>query len=107
MLWLKESNIIAAFEVENSTGIESGLLRMSHMWVSMEDSSIRTYIVAPDNDVNKAEDKLREPTFKRVGLDESCWFIPYTELRNKYNEAEQSGSIPDWQELLDEIGHKL
>ena len=108
VLWLKDNKIIAAFEIENSTGIESGLLRMSHMWVSLEDPNIRTHIVAQDNDVNKAGDKISEPTFKHNGLTESCRFIPYTKLTNKYNEAEQNGSIPyDWQELLDEISYKL
>ncbi len=108
VLWLKDNKIIAAFEIEHSTGIESGLFRMSHLWVSLEDLSIRTYIVAPDTDVYKAQDKISEPTFKHNRLAESCWFVPYTKLANKYNEAEQNGSVSkDWQGLLDEIGYKL
>lgn len=108
VIWLENNKIIAAFEIENSTGIESGLFRMSHMWVSLKDSSIRTYIVAPDTDVNKAQDKITEPTFKHIGLAESCCFIPYTKLTNKFNEVEQNDSTSyDWQGLLDKIGHKL
>lgn len=108
VLWLKDNKIIAAFEIEHSTGIESGLFRMSHMWVSLEDLSIRTYIVAPDTDVYRAQDKISEPTFMHNGLAESCWFVPYTKLANKYNGAEQNGSVSkDWQGLLDEIGYKL
>ncbi len=108
VLWLKDNKIIATFEIENSTGIESGLFRMSHMWVSMQDQAIRTFIVAPDTDVNRAGDKINEPTFKHIGLAESCWFLPYSALTNKYNEVKNNGSIPyNWQELLEEIGHKL
>ena len=108
VIWLKENKIIAAFEIENSTGIESGLFRMSHLWVSLEDSNIRTHIVAQDNDVNKAGDKVSEPTFKHNGLAESCWFVPYTGLTNIFNDAQQNSSLPyTWQELLDIIGHKL
>ncbi|MDE2634953.1 MAG: ParB/RepB/Spo0J family partition protein [Chloroflexota bacterium] len=108
VLWLEDNKIIAAFEIENSTGIESGLLRMSHMWVSMDDSSIRAHIVAQDSDVNKARDKINAPTFRHNGLAESCYFIPYSAITNRYNEAEQNDSIPyDWQEFLDVIGHKL
>ncbi len=108
VIWLWDNKIIAAFEIENSTGIESGLFRMSHMWVSMNDSSIRTHIVAPDNDINRVRDKISEPTFKHNGLAGSCWFIPYTGLTKLFNEAERNGSFSNnWQELLDEIGHKL
>ncbi len=108
VFWLKDNKIIAAFEIENSTGIESGLLRMSHLWVSLEDPSIRTCIVAQDNDVNKARDKVSEPTFKHNKLAESCWFIPYTRLTKIFNEAYQNSSLPcTEQKLLDEIGYKL
>lgn len=108
VLWLKDNKIIAAFEIVHSTSVESGLLRMSHMWVSLEDSGIRAHIVAHRNKLHNAREEIIEPTFTHIGLAKSCWFIAYTELTKKYNEAEQNGSIPyDWQRLLDAIGYKL
>ncbi len=108
ILWLEKGTVVAAFEVEHSTTINSGLLRMSDMSIAMNGSHIRTNIVAPDDRLYEAKSKINSPTFRKTGLAESCRFISYTELTNKYNEAEQNGSISDdWQAFLDEIGYKL
>ena len=109
VLWLNDDDeIVAAFEVEHSTTINSGLLRMSDMLIAMNGTQIRTYIVAPDDRLYEAKSKINSPTFKKTGLAEYCRFISYTELTKKYNELEHNGSISyDWQGLLDEIGHKL
>lgn len=108
VLWLEDDSIIAAFEVENSTKIDSGLLRMSDMFVAMDDLSIRTYVVASEDDLHDARRKMNRPTFKKIGLTASCRYIPYNELRETFKKAEQNGYLCNtWQELLDTIGHEL
>lgn len=108
VLWLQDDNIVAAFEVEHSTNIDSGLLHMSDMLVAMKGTTILTFIVAPNGRLDEAKRKMNRPTFKETGQTDSCRFIPYSDLTDKYKEAKQNGSIAyDWQKLLDEIGYKL
>lgn len=48
VLWLKDNTIIAAFEIEHTTSIYSGLLRLSDLVSMQPNLNIRLYIVAPD-----------------------------------------------------------
>ncbi|MDE2821302.1 MAG: ParB N-terminal domain-containing protein [Chloroflexota bacterium] len=108
VLWLKDERIVAAFEIEHTTTIYSGLLRISDMLVAINDSSIKPNIVASVERLHEARTKIKRPTFKNNGLADSCHFIPYTKLTDIYNEAKHNGSIPyDWEGLLNEIGYKL
>jgi len=108
VLWLLDDNIVAAFEVEHSTDIDSGLLRLSDMLVALNGTSILTYIVAPNDRLDEAKRKMNRPTFKKTGQTDSCRFLPYSDLTDKFEEAEQKGSLSyDWRKLLEEIGHKL
>lgn len=108
VLWLQDDNIIAAFEVEHSTNIDSGLLRMSDMLVALKGTTILTNIVAPNDRIDEAKRKMNRPTFKQTGQTDSCRFIPYSDLNDKFTEAEQNGSLSyNWQELLNQIGFKL
>jgi hypothetical protein len=49
VLWLDENAIAAAFEVERSTSIYSGLLRMSDLLVMQPNLDIPIFLVAPDD----------------------------------------------------------
>lgn len=49
VLWLNENAIIAAFEIESTTSIYSGLLRMSDLVSMQPNLQIPLYIVAPDD----------------------------------------------------------
>lgn len=108
VLWLHDNNIVAAFEVEHKTSIDSGLLKMSDMLVAMAGTAILTFIVAPNRRLDEARKKMNRPTFKATGQTDSCRFIPYSDLTDKYKEVKQIRSIAcDWQTLLDEISYKL
>jgi hypothetical protein len=48
VLWLKGIAIVAAFEVESTTSIYSGLLRMSDLLAMQPNLNIPLYLVAPD-----------------------------------------------------------
>ena len=108
VLWLENHKVVAAFEVEHSTSIDSGLLRMSDMSVTLDDADILTNIVAPSDRLEEVRKKLNRPTYKKIGLTDSCKFISYDDLANKFNEvmntAETHGG---WKDLLHEIAFKL
>jgi hypothetical protein len=49
VLWLTRNQIVAAFEIESTTSIYSGLLRMSDLIAMQPNLSIPLYLVAPDD----------------------------------------------------------
>ena len=91
VLWLQKDAILAAFEVEHSTSIYSGLLRMSDLISMQPNLKINLYIVAPDERREKVIGEINRPTFARLTppLYKTCKFIPYSELKR---EIEQIGS---------------
>jgi hypothetical protein len=76
VVWIKgERQIAAAFEIEHTTSIYSGLLRMSDLAALSPNLSFPLYIVAPESRMNKVEEQLRRPTFEALGLDRLCQYF--------------------------------
>lgn len=108
VLWLKENAIIAAFEIEHTTSIYSGLLRMSDLVSMQPNIKIPLYIVAPDERRQKVITEVNRPTFARLRppLTEICQFIPYTSLIAKLEQARDF--LPYMRpEFLEEISETL
>jgi hypothetical protein len=83
VIWLSEENAIAAaFEVEHTTAIYSGLLRMSDLLTMQPNIEIKLYIVGPDDRFTKFRKELPRPTFayRRKPLHKVCRFLPYSQL---------------------------
>jgi len=91
VLWLQGDAIIAAFEVEHTTAIYSGLLRMSDLVSMQPNIKLDLFMVAPDDRREKVNYEINRPTFARLKppLPKICRFIPYSEL---LKEIEQIGS---------------
>jgi predicted RNA-binding protein len=91
VLWLQGDAIIAAFEVEHTTAIYSGLLRMSDLVSMQPNIKLDLFMVAPDERREKVFYEINRPTFARLKppLPKICRFIPYSELKT---EVEQIGS---------------
>lgn len=79
VLWLKGKSIVAAFEVECTTAVYSGLLRMSDLLSLQPNLDIKLYLVAPDDRRDKVAQEIRRPTFalREKPLPEICGFIPF------------------------------
>ncbi len=76
VIWLKgRHGIVAAFEVESTTSIYSGLLRMSDLSVLVPNLSFPYYIVAPEKRLDKVRRELRRPTFQALEIHERCGFF--------------------------------
>jgi hypothetical protein len=82
VLWLKENRIVAAFEVESTTSIYSGLLRMSDLLALQPNIQIDLYLVAPDDRRDKVEQEILRPTFnlRERPLAEVCGFLSFSKL---------------------------
>ena len=85
VLWLKGNSIAAAFEVESTTAIYSGLLRMSDLLALQPNLDIKLYLVAPDDRRNKVEQEILRPTFelREKPLSAVCGFLPFSRLLEK------------------------
>jgi len=104
VLWLQGDAIIAAFEVEHTTAIYSGLLRMSDLVSMQPNIKINLYMVAPDERRGKVINEINRPTFARLKppLPKICKFIPYSEL---VKAIEEIGSKVQYMkhEFIDEV----
>ncbi len=84
VLWLKGRSIRRAFEVEHTTSVYSGILRMADLLALQPNMDIRLHIVAPVGRREKVLQELRRPVFsllERGPLSESCTYLSYDSLR--------------------------
>ena len=84
VLWLRGRSIVRAFEVEHTTSIYSGLLRMADLLALQPNMDIKLHIVAPPARREKVMQEIRRPVFsllERGPLAESCTFISYDSLQ--------------------------
>jgi type II restriction enzyme len=83
VIWLKPDTgeIVSAFEVEKSTSIYSGILRMEDLARSIPDCTCHFYLVAPDQRERDVMAQLARPAFRSDLADISLAFIPFTDLR--------------------------
>jgi EVE domain len=89
VLWLKSNAIVAAFEVESTTSIYSGLLRMADLIALQPNLNIPLYIVAPDDRRDKVISEVNRPTFRRLDppMAEVTRFIAFSTLRERVGQA--------------------
>jgi hypothetical protein len=92
VIWLEGKRVVAAFEVEKSTSVYSGILRMSDLVASAPNLSIPLYIVAPEVRMAKVHRELSRPTFQSLSLHEQCGFFSFETL------IENEESIIRWSE---------
>lgn len=84
VLWVRNRSIIRAFEVEHTTSVYSGILRMADLLALQPNMDIRLHIVAPAEKREKVFQEIRRPVFsllERKPLAEVCSFISYDALR--------------------------
>jgi hypothetical protein len=77
VVWKQEFRIAAAYEIENSTSIYSGLLRFSDLMILAPNTIYPLFVVAPSDRKNRLREQLRRPTFKRMNLAEHVRFLSY------------------------------
>jgi len=84
VLWLRRRSIVRAFEVEHTTSVYSGILRMADLLALQPNMDIKLHIVAPEAKREKVFQEIRRPVFsllERGPLAESCTYISYDGLR--------------------------
>ena len=81
VLWFEKgtNNIIGAFEVEKSTSIYSGILRLSDLYFSISDGDEVFYIIIPDSREKDVIQQLNRPVIKNSKM--NIKYILFSELR--------------------------
>ena len=74
-----------AFEVESTTSIYSGLLRMADLLSMQPNLNIPLYLVAPDERRQKVFTEVNRPTFSRLSppLVDVCRYVAFSTLRDQ------------------------
>ena len=83
VLWLKGRSMSRAFEIEHTTAIYSGLLRMADLLALQPNMDIRLHIVAPPDKRERVLSEIRRPVFSlldRGPLYEQCSFLSYNSI---------------------------
>lgn len=108
VLWVKRNRIEAAFEIESTTAIYSGLLRMSDLLALQPNIDIPLFIVAPDDRRHLVHREIRRPTFTRLEtpLHDVCRYISFSLLEG---ELERLGDSIRYMrpDFLDSIAERM
>ena len=83
VIWIEreQGRVSAAFEVEHSTSIYSGIVRMLDLALGVEFGSRSSlFLVAPDDRKQDVRQQLSRPAFSRVS-ELGFRYLPYSELR--------------------------
>lgn len=85
VLWLKGNSIYAAFEVEATTSVYSGLLRMSDLLALQPNLNINLFIVAPESRREKVRQEILRPTFqwRERPLSSVCGFLSFSTVKEQ------------------------
>lgn len=84
VLWLRRRSIVRAFEVEHTTSVYSGLLRMADLLALQPNMDIKLHIVAPAGKREKVFQEIRRPVFsllEKGPLADSCTYLSYESIR--------------------------
>jgi hypothetical protein len=92
VVWKEEFRIDAAFEVENTTSIYSGLLRFSDLKIVAPNSNYPLFIVAPYERRNRVIEQVKRPTFRRMDFEKKVKFLSYEVLSDIDNFFQDSDS---------------
>lgn len=77
VLWLEKgtNRIIGAFEVEKSTSIYSGILRLSDLALALPDHQTRLCLVVPDGREREVVAQLKRPSFIATGRPQPSYLL--------------------------------
>ncbi|MFD2181759.1 type II restriction endonuclease [Rhodoplanes azumiensis] len=94
VIWIDRSGgeFVAAFEVEHTTSIYSGIVRMLDLALGIDGASARNFfLVAPDDRQDDVRAQFARPAFSKVS-DLDLRYLPYSELRSHKDAIARFGS---------------
>lgn len=98
VIWLDGDFIAKMFEVESTTSIYSGILRMTDFIVRVPNIAVDMHIVAPAEDEDKVREEINRPTFQQV-LDaaEYCdlQYLSFEDVTETHETVKDAGPLQE------------
>jgi hypothetical protein len=86
VLWLTKNVIRKAFEVESTTSIYSGLLRLNDLVLAQPNNSIELYIVADGRRRERVFNQFIRPSFQELAR--QCQFLDFASIEEAIDRVE-------------------
>lgn len=96
VVWKEQFRIDAAFEIENSTSIYSGLLRFADLTMVAPNTLYPLFIVAPAERRQRVREQLARPSFRHLGIHEKVRYLSYenvNEIDRFFGESKSGLSV--------------
>jgi hypothetical protein len=109
VIWLRRNSYVAAFEVEATTGVLSGLARMGDLLALVPNLDIPLFIVAPEDRRGYVFEQIKRPLFTHgleKPLDHRCRFISFESLEGELEQLGQKAKMLDSARFLDAIAEE-
>jgi hypothetical protein len=110
VLWLRKRSIARAFEVEHTTSVYSGLLRMADLVALQPNINVKLHIVAAVERREKVLREIRRPVFSLLegrALAEMCTYLSYDAIREigelKHLSHVSDGVLEDYEEWAENL----
>jgi hypothetical protein len=108
VLWVKGRTIARAFEVEHTTSVYSGILRMSDLIALQPQFQIKLHIVAPEERRDKVRQQILRPTFAYMEggpLATICTFLSYNAIDELFKKPDlrfmKDVIVDEFEEVMD------
>jgi hypothetical protein len=75
VLWLRGDDVIAAYEIEHTTSISSGLLRLYDLDALCSTNIMHLCVVIPHPSLKRFQGVLARPAFQRLNMQKRCLII--------------------------------
>jgi len=99
VIWVRNRSIVRAFEVEHTTSVYSGILRMADLLALQPNMSIKLHLVAPESKREKVFREIQRPVFSLLEgnpLSEVCTYLSYDSVK-------EMQSLPHASHLTDSV----
>lgn len=110
VIWMRGRSIERAFEVEHTTSIYSGLLRMADLLALQPNINIKLHIVAPTSRRQKVFSEITRPVFslfEKGKLSEKCTYLSYDSVQELAKERllhrYTDGVLDDYAETAEDL----
>lgn len=104
VIWLRGKKVAAAFEIESTTSIFSGILRMSDLLAVAPNISFPLYLVVPEERVPAVRRQLCRETFKALELPDRCRYFTFEALQANFEGISQWATGP---EAVRRLAHRV
>ena len=96
VIWMDGDYIVKMFEVESTTSIFSGILRMTDFVVRVPNLGVEMFIAAPDDDESQVRKQMNRPTFRHIiepAQHCSLNYVSFEDIREQYDLVQRAGPL--------------